>query len=47
MSNLQGIAERLDAIVTINAVPGTFQPDKPLFYILLNEKQAQRRIIMN
>jgi uncharacterized membrane protein len=26
MSNLQGIAERLDAIVTINAVPGTFQP---------------------
>jgi uncharacterized membrane protein len=26
MSNLQGIAERLDAIITINAVPGTFQP---------------------
>jgi uncharacterized membrane protein len=26
MSNLQGIAERLDAIITINAVPGTFHP---------------------
>jgi uncharacterized membrane protein len=41
MSNLQGIAERLDAIVTINAVPGTFSAiDKPLFYILLNEKTS-------
>jgi uncharacterized membrane protein len=41
MSNLQGIAERLDAIITINAVPGTFSSiDKPLFYILLNEKTS-------
>jgi uncharacterized membrane protein len=41
MSKLQEIAERLDALITINAVPGTFSAmDKPLFYILLNEKTS-------
>lgn len=34
MSNLQRIAEKLDALITINAIPGTFSAiDKPLFYI--------------
>jgi hypothetical protein len=38
MSNLQGIA--VDAIITINAVPNFSAIDKPLFYILLNEKTS-------
>jgi hypothetical protein len=39
MSNLQGIAERLDAIVTINSSWNFSAIDKPLFY-MLNEKTS-------
>lgn len=36
MSRLQKTAEKLDAIITVNAVPGTFATlDKPLFYLTL------------
>ncbi|MEZ7498039.1 DUF2254 domain-containing protein [Flavobacterium sp. Arc3] len=38
ISKLQEIAEKLDAIITINALPGSFSSiDKPLFYISLKK----------
>jgi uncharacterized membrane protein len=42
MFRLQKIAETLDAIITINAIPGTFVTlDKPLFYVLLKTKESE------
>lgn len=36
MHKLQKIAETLDAIITVNAIPGNFASlDKPLFYVIL------------
>jgi uncharacterized membrane protein len=38
LSKLQEIAEKLDALITINAIPGSFSAiDQPLFYISLQE----------
>lgn len=42
ISRLQKIAEALDAIITVNAIPGSFATlDKPLFYILLKSTAAE------
>lgn len=38
VSKLQEIAEKLDVLITVNAIPGSFSViDKPLFYILLQK----------
>jgi len=42
MSKLQKIAETLDAVITINTVPGNFATlDKPLFYIILKNTPSE------
>lgn len=42
ISKLQKIAETLDAIITVNAIPGSFATlDKPLFYILLKSTVSE------
>jgi len=42
MSKLQKIAETLDAVITINTVPGNFATlDKPLYYIILKNTGSE------
>jgi uncharacterized membrane protein len=43
ISRLQKIAETLDAIITVNAIPGSFATlDKPLFYILFKSTVSEK-----
>jgi len=42
ISKLQKIAEKLDVIITVNAIPGNFATlDKPLFYIFFKSKDSE------
>jgi uncharacterized membrane protein len=47
LSKLQEIAEKLDALITINAIPGSFSAiDQPLFIYRYKKAQPQSRITM-